>query len=169
MLLKALYSLGLTELTRDEVDQYEMRVRSGARIEERRKIKLWGIFSLSLCALLVLSALGTMAMLRTLYTISDLQVKVSNLDKAAAVEPVNETRGGQESDPAMTLQRVRDRTQQIHQELNALRLQSIDYSSLADQRKRLADLNRELRALSAETVQAKKRLRLAGDAYPPLP
>lgn len=159
MLLKALYRMGLTDLTRSEVNQYETAMRSGAKIAESRKVRLWGSFSLSLCLLLLLSALGTISMLRTLYSISDLQAKVSDLDRAAALEPVEVTRGvGDEADPARVLQKVRARTQQIQQELNALRLRSIDYSSLGAQRRRLADLDRELRQLSAKTLEARKKL-----------
>jgi hypothetical protein len=159
MMLKALYRMGLTDLTRDEVDQYENAVRSGARIEESRRVRLWGSVSLLLCTLLVLSALGTVSMLRTLYTISDLQAKVSNLDQAAAFKPEFVTRGGGDPDsPATTLKLVRKRTQEIHKELDALRLQSIDYSSLTAQRRRLAALNGELRLLSAKAIQAKRML-----------
>jgi hypothetical protein len=161
MLLRALYRMGLTNLTRDEVDQYEMEIGQDERIEENRKIQRWGLFSLSLCALLAASALGTAFMLSNLYTVSDLQAKTSVIRQAAASEPVELTRGaghGDETDPAQILQRVRKRTQEINDELSALRLKSIDYSSLAEQRKRLAVLNRELRQLSTETALARKRL-----------
>ena len=161
MLLRALYRMGLTNLTRDEVDRYEREFRSGEKIEESRTIRLWGLFSLSLCALLVICALGTAFMLRNLYAVSNLRTRTFDLNKAAASEHVEVTRGAghsEETDPAQTLLRVRRRTQEINQELNVLRLKSIDYSSLTVQRKRLAALNRELDKLSAETALAKKRL-----------
>jgi len=161
MLLRVLYLAGLTDLTRDEVDQYETVARSDARIAESQRVKVWGLISLSLCALLAVSALGLFSMLRTLYTISDLEAKVSALDQAVISEPYYVTRGAggsEETDPNQTLRRVHDRVQQIYRELNSLRLRSIDYSSLASQKERLAALNRELGKLSSETARAKKRL-----------
>ena len=144
--------------SRDEVEQYERTAISGTKATDSRTLRTWGLLAFSLFALLVVFGLRTLSMLETIYAISDARAKTSEIDSAATFEPIEKTRG-EAPDPVKTLHRVREQTQAIYEELKKLRLRSIDYSSLAAQRKRLAALNRKLARLSVETALARRQLR----------
>jgi cell division protein FtsB len=159
MLLKFLHRVGLTDLSQEEVEQFEAAVRSGAKIRANRQVRFWGALSIGLFLLLIGFSFAAIPMAKSIYQFWKLETRIADLDQATQGE-VDHTRGTGETvllPPSPALQKLRDRVVALHRQLSALRSGTIDYSSLGSQREKLASLDRQLAELSREIKLTKQR------------
>ena len=157
MLIRILHRTGLTDLSSDEVEQYEKAINSGAKIAEVRKIQFLGLLSLSLVILLVFAAIKMIPLVHAMHNASNAGERLVDISRLTSIEAPEPTRGGT-ADPAQTLSAIRARVKELQSEMAALRLQSIDYHSLKVRQKRLAAINRELEDLWRRADLARKQL-----------